>query len=175
MGASADYTFNEALRQLLVLDDLKNTRYSELGSDGPQRPVLGGSNTMPLLRNAMPVGICKLCLQHRALIDSHLLPAALYKMSRWEGAPNPNPLLVSVRGSHQTSKQIKGYLLCHDCEQRFSKFGEKYALAQVNRKTGFRLLETLRASSNQRSSGGFTFYYDTASLGSIEKNWPTSR
>ena len=113
----------------------------------------------------MPVGICKLCLQNRVLEDSHLLPAALYRMSRWEGSANPNPMLISSRGRVQTSKQIKDYVLCHDCEQRFSRNGERYTMLQVNRKEGFKLLQTLRTSTNMRSAGGFTFYYETSALG----------
>jgi hypothetical protein len=113
----------------------------------------------------MPVGICKLCLQNRVLEDSHLLPAALYRMSRWEGSANPNPMLISSRGRLQTSKQIKNYVFCHDCEQRLSRNGERYTMLQVNRKEGFKLLQTLRTSTNMRSAGGFTFYYETSALG----------
>lgn len=113
----------------------------------------------------MPIGICKLCLQNRVLQDSHLLPKALYRMSRWEGTPNPNPMQVSARGQVQTSKQIKGFLLCRDCEQRLCANGENYAMTQVNRKEGFALLRALESSSNKRSTGSFTFYYETSALG----------
>lgn len=113
----------------------------------------------------MPIGICKLCLQTRVLQDSHLLPKALYRLSRNESSPNPNPSLVSRRGIVQTSRQVKDFVLCADCEQRFSKHGERYAMSQVNRKEGFALLDTLSKSTNHRTVGGFTFYYDTSTLG----------
>jgi len=113
----------------------------------------------------MPIGICKLCLQTRVLQDSHLLPKALYRMSRWEGTPNPNPMRVSARGQVQTSRQIKDFLLCGNCEQRLCANGESYTMSQVNRKEGFALLRTLESSSNKRSAAGFTFYYETSALG----------
>ena len=86
-------------------------------------------------------------------------------MSRWEGSPNPNPMLVSARGGIQTSKQIRDFLLCRNCEQRICANGERYAMRQVNRREGFALLRTLESSTNKRSAGGFTFYYETAALG----------
>lgn len=116
----------------------------------------------------MPIGICKLCLQNRDLQDSHLLPKALYRMSRFEGAPNPNPALLTPDGIVQTSKQIKDYLLCKSCEELFSKNGERYALSQVNRDGNFALLRTLRANAPKSSLLGFT-YYDGAAIPSINK------
>ena len=113
----------------------------------------------------MTIGICRLCLQNRQLQDSHLLPKALYRMCRFEGTPNPNPLMVSARGSMQTSKQIKDFLLCRTCEQRLCANGERYAMSQVSRREGFALLKTLESSSNRRSGGDLTFYYETSSLG----------
>ena len=85
-------------------------------------------------------GKCKLCLQVRDLQNSHLMPAALYKKSRTQGAANPNPMQVTERGSIQTSRQMRNYVLCRDCEQLFSKRGENYAMAQV-------FLDALRAST----------------------------
>jgi hypothetical protein len=109
----------------------------------------------------MPIGICKLCLQNRDLQKSHLLPAALYRLSRWQGDPNPNPWEISARGQRQTSKQIQDYVFCRDCEERFCKYGERYAMGQVNRNGNFALLNTLRASEGEKSSAGFTFYNRT--------------
>jgi hypothetical protein len=113
----------------------------------------------------MPVGRCKLCLQTRDLQDSHLLPKALYRLSRFEGAANPNPMMLSERGRVQTSKQVRDYVLCRDCEQRFSANGERYAMSQVNRKGEYALLKALNASDNKRSAGGFTFHYEVLALG----------
>jgi hypothetical protein len=38
---------------------------------------------------------CALCGKLTVLIDSHLLPKALYRLLRDSGAKNPNPVLVT--------------------------------------------------------------------------------
>lgn len=70
------------------------------------------------------------------------MPKAVYRMSRFEGAPNPNPAFLTPDGIVQTSKQIKDCLLCKSYEERFSKNGERYALSQVNRNGNLALLNT---------------------------------
>src|SRR2546430_11737945 len=47
------------------------------------------------------------CLKKKKLRDSHLMPASLYKKSRQEGGQNPNPLIVTSRGSVKTSRQTQ--------------------------------------------------------------------
>jgi hypothetical protein len=110
-------------------------------------------------------GICKLCLQTRELRDSHLLPKALYRMSRWEGEKNPNPLLLSAEGAVQTSLQVKDYVLCSECEQRFNREGERYAMSQVQRGGKFPLLAALSAVSPSKASGGFAWYHRSVTPG----------
>ena len=114
----------------------------------------------------MTIGTCKLCLQIRELQDSHLLPAALYRMSRLDGTANPNPYLISAKRTIQTSRQIKDYLLCRNCEQRINRGGERCAMRQVNRNGSFPLLGALNSVSASRSSSGFSWYYanDTPSI-----------
>jgi len=111
------------------------------------------------MRTNTPLGTCKLCLQTRMLQDSHLLPAALYRMSRLDGAANPNPYLISAKRTIQTSRQIKDYVLCRDCEQRINRGGEHYAMSQVNRNGSFPLLAMLNSVPASRSSSGFSWYY----------------
>ncbi|MFB3813496.1 MAG: hypothetical protein ACE14L_05235 [Terriglobales bacterium] len=43
---------------------------------------------------------------------------------RDDGLKDPNPYLMSLEHVGQTSSQAKQYLLCPDCEQRFSRNGE---------------------------------------------------
>lgn len=106
----------------------------------------------------MPIGICKLCLQNRDLQKSHFLPASLYRMSRFEGEPNPNPWQISAKGRYQTSKQIQDFVFCRKCEELLCKNGERYAMGQVNGRAGFPMLRTLQKSTGGRSLDGFTFY-----------------
>ena len=114
-------------------------------------------------------GQCKLCLQLRDLQNSHLMPAALYKKSRNQASSNPNPMQVTARRSVQTSRQLRNYVLCRDCEQLFSKQGENYVMTQVFDGSKFPLLDTLRASTpSWRPGPGFTGY-DMTSLPGVDR------
>lgn len=113
----------------------------------------------------LPIGQCKLCLQTRELQDSHLMPAALYRQGRLDGDPNPNPTMLTERGKVQTSKAIKDFVLCRDCEQLFNRNGERYAMSQVTQKAGrsFPLLRTLMGCQKTKEAYGFTYYGDRVS------------
>ena len=72
--------------------------------------------------------VCALCGQKAKLIDSHLLPKALYRLIREPTLKNPNPFLVTRGNAVQTSTQLKRHLLCATCEDRFNKNGESWVL-----------------------------------------------
>ena len=112
-----------------------------------------------------PVGKCKLCLQTRELQDSHLMPAALYRQARLDGDPNPNPTVLTGRGRVQTSRPMKDYVLCRDCEQLLNKNGERYSMSQVTQKGGrsFPLFKTLLSCTPTREAYGLTYYAQNAS------------
>jgi hypothetical protein len=114
-------------------------------------------------------GRCALCLLVKNLQDSHLLPKSLYKKTRTPGATNPNPTLVTSRGTVQTSRQIKDYLLCEDCEGLFSRNGEDYVMRQVAHRGEFPLLDTLRAAAATKSEGGFD-WYDKVAVPGIDRD-----
>lgn len=79
----------------------------------------------------MPIGVCKLCLQQRELQDSHFIPRAVYKCLRTPKDKNPNPVVVGRRITCTTSRQMKDYVLCADCEERFNKNGETWMMRQL--------------------------------------------
>jgi hypothetical protein len=79
----------------------------------------------------MPVAVCKLCLQTKDLRKSHLVPAAMYKYSRSPEAENPTTVAVDRRGAKPIARQVADYVLCAECEQRFSKYGENWMMKQV--------------------------------------------
>lgn len=90
---------------------------------------------------------CKLCLKSvPKLEDSHFLSAGIYRRLRDLTAKNPNPMLLTLKGAHQTSKQMKTQLLCSECEQRFSKHGETWVLARCLQADGSFPLAALLAS-----------------------------
>jgi hypothetical protein len=92
---------------------------------------------------------CGLCKKIKSLRNSHLLPAAVYKLSRTPTIKkDPNPVLVTNKKALTSSKQVSTPFLCEDCEQRFSKYGETYVLAQCARPNSqFNLRELIKTAS----------------------------
>lgn len=95
----------------------------------------------------MPKGMCKLCLKQRDLQESHLMPRALYRMARGVGTKgNQDPHVLTAKGGKPSSHQVKDYLLCWDCEQRFSQNGEHYVMNLLTRRNrSFPLLDVLNS------------------------------
>jgi hypothetical protein len=121
------------------------------------------------MAKSKPIGQCKLCLQTKELRDSHLMPASLYKKTKWEGTKNNNTMVVSARGAIQISLQVQDYVLCHDCEQLFSAKGERYVMRLVtDRKGKFPLLEQIRAAKPTKDSGVFQ-WFDQAALPTVDR------
>jgi hypothetical protein len=95
----------------------------------------------------MPKGKCKLCLRENVeLQNSHLIPAAAYKLIR--NSDGSTPIVMKSTVTIKKDEQVTDYLLCGDCEQRFSNQGEQYVLRYCNNfEGGFRLnnlLDTLK-------------------------------
>ena len=88
------------------------------------------------LADVSVVGLCRLCLQLKPLRDSHLLAAALYRFMREPGDENPDPIFVTPKQARQTSNQVKDFVFCGDCEDRFSKGGETWVLRNCYRASG---------------------------------------
>jgi hypothetical protein len=101
----------------------------------------------------MPLGVCKLCLLDKELQESHYLPRALYAKTRDPKAKKPNPVLMTRSEAQRTQKQIKDYVLCSQCEQLFSRNGERYVMGQVDNGRGrFPLLNRLNVAMAFRST-----------------------
>jgi hypothetical protein len=106
-----------------------------------------------------PIGECRLCLRERELQLSHLLPRAVYDYLR-QGDPGKNlPVIMTDRITVKDNEQLKDHLLCEECEDRFNKNGESYALSVMWTGERFKLLDQLNAASaigrhgNSRFSG----------------------
>lgn len=106
----------------------------------------------------MTSGVCKLCLRQRDLQSSHFLPAAVYKALLNPEETNPSPYLMSETKTVESSRQIKDYVLCGDCERLFNDNGERWVLAHMDRGKNFPLRETLRKAIPIRSIPGLTTY-----------------
>lgn len=85
-------------------------------------------------------GRCRLCHKVDHLCDSHLMPAALYRLLRSKTVNPRDPLTIDTRSTFQTSRQVSEYLLCVGCEDRFRKNGEEWVLRHCYREgEGFAL------------------------------------
>jgi hypothetical protein len=103
----------------------------------------------------MKRGACKLCQKEAHLQRSHFIGRALYKLSTADGEL---PVLMSPDLIIQDQKQIKDYVLCWSCEQRFSRMGEQYLMGMVNGRNGFKMMELIRSNPIRRTRGEYTVY-----------------
>lgn len=91
----------------------------------------------------MPRGICKLCCKDADLQLSHLIGRAVYKLCREDDGDDPIVMTTDV--VMKTSRQVRDYVLCATCEERFNKGGEQYVTSLFwRRRNGFPLLDKLR-------------------------------
>jgi len=115
----------------------------------------------------MPVGQCKLCLQQKELQESHLLPAAVYRLCRHETEEISDPITIRHDSKNksfrvfQTSRQITGPVLCSDCEQLLNTQGESWVLPVLSSLEGFPLYEMLAQGEPEfpSESEELTAYY----------------
>ena len=52
------------------------------------------------------------------------MPRALYKVCREAKLANPNPVVLTHGRASSSSRQIRDYAMCGDCEARFNRNGE---------------------------------------------------
>src|SRR6266850_5430023 len=64
---------------------------------------------------------------------------------------NPHPILVTKDGSRSSSEQVTDDVLCAECESRFDRLGENYALRYAASERRFRLLEELQVITPSRT------------------------
>jgi hypothetical protein len=106
--------------------------------------------------------ICALCkVEKGKLINSHLLPAAAYVHVRGNGAiGNSSPVQIQFdeKSAFSTDKQIKQPLLCSECENLFSKNGERRMGSLWATKNSFPLLDILIARAFLGRGEKFAMY-----------------
>lgn len=106
------------------------------------------------------LGTGKLCRSEAELQDSHLLPKAAYRIiQKSDGEP---PVVTKRAVSMHTNEQVRDYVLCRDCEQRFSEKGEQWVMEHCFRnEAGFKL-KALIDSSKPLFENTLTVYSATA-------------
>lgn len=79
------------------------------------------------------------------MLNSHYLPASSYKIIRKDAGNDPL-VAISAGKSFFTTKQVRDYLLCRLCEERFNKNGESWFLDHCYRGAGnFKLKSLIEA------------------------------
>jgi hypothetical protein len=93
-----------------------------------------------------PTAPCLLCRNVKLLAESHFLPKAHYKLIR--DAPNGKSAFVGSKESVDTTRQVKKYLLCDECEDRFNARGENWVQANSLTVDGeFQIRDALRTAN----------------------------
>ena len=107
----------------------------------------------------MIIGICALCLESRALLESHFLPAALYKNLMDPDGIIKNMIVSNQKTASEESKQMKRDLLCQGCEIRFQQGGENWVLGKrLMPNDSFPLREILLKHPADETRNGGSFY-----------------
>lgn len=72
----------------------------------------------------MKIGTCKLCQEEKPLQNSHIVPASIYKWLKKTSGTGRIRTIKNLNKPIQDGQ--KRYMLCRDCEQRFSKNEKKF-------------------------------------------------
>jgi hypothetical protein len=70
-------------------------------------------------------------MENGQLCDSHHLPKKIYGVTCAPQLKSPHPVTLSGKDMRQLSDQLRDYVFCKDCEQRFNKGGERWVLANI--------------------------------------------
>jgi hypothetical protein len=97
-------------------------------------------------------------LLDKELQRSHLMAKSLYKKTRSDDPKQPHPLVRTSEGVRPSSYQVRDYVFCWDCEQRFSREGEDYMMRLVAHRDKFPLLEMLETTGSGLSRPPVTAY-----------------
>ncbi len=106
----------------------------------------------------METGICKLCLESKELLKSHLIPGAAFKALRARQSENPHPLIFTTERIVQSSEQAAYYAFCRRCEDIFNNGGEKWLIPQLANLDGFPLYDMLTKAELLYREGDFSAY-----------------
>lgn len=98
------------------------------------------------------IGICKLCHSRGELRDSHFIPKSAYRLIlRSEGTP---PVVIKPTVAMQTNEQVRDYVLCQTCEQRFNESGEQWVMEHCYRDgQGFKLKDLIDSTEPVMGNG----------------------
>ncbi len=76
----------------------------------------------------MPFGLCKMCLQEKNLVSSHLVPRRVYEYCDREGH---NPICLADDVLMASDRQWQHPLLCIECETVLNEGGEDWSVTRL--------------------------------------------
>jgi hypothetical protein len=106
----------------------------------------------------MERGICKLCLFEKDLHDSHFLGKAVYKTLAGLDSP---PIMFTNDSAMQSTEQLRDYVFCYDCEQKFNHRGEKWMHSRIGTMAEFKLLDLFTGQTPLFAEEGYKLYDGT--------------
>jgi hypothetical protein len=106
------------------------------------------------------VGTCGLCRKGNVtLLDSHYIPAAIYKLHRSPQLQNANPIQVLDGTAYTSGKQVSDHFLCAECEDRFNRGGEAWVIPRLWRdEKSFPLREALLAHGAAETTAKYSAF-----------------
>jgi hypothetical protein len=106
----------------------------------------------------MERGICKLCQFEKDLQDSHFVGKAVYKRLMESSLDNPHPVVITSEYTKQSSTQVRDYVFCFDCEQKFNRGGESWIHSRIATTTDFPLLDLFTGQPFVLAEDGYKVY-----------------
>jgi hypothetical protein len=103
----------------------------------------------------MERGMCKLCLFENDLQDSHFLGKSVYKTL--SGLDSPS-IMFTNDSAMQLTGQLRDYVFCHDCEQKFNHRGEMWMHSRIGTMAEFKLLDLFSGQTPLFAEEGFKLY-----------------
>jgi hypothetical protein len=111
---------------------------------------------------------CALCLQNKPLLQSHFIPAAIYKNLIDAAGTIRNMIASNLSVASEESKQIKQPLLCQDCEIRFQQGGEKWVLGRRLMPNGTFVLRDLLLQATPVATKDGVFFFTLATVPTVD-------
>jgi len=102
-------------------------------------------------------GQCKLCSQTTTLVDSHFIPASIYKVCR-DHTSNQNAIAVTRGFAKISTHEITDNVFCLECEKRLNENGESWVHLNIARPNEFLLQENLQRATPAVSNDVFVAY-----------------
>ncbi|MHA1360899.1 MAG: hypothetical protein ACTSRC_22485 [Candidatus Helarchaeota archaeon] len=97
---------------------------------------------------------CPLCDKIGEIRNSHLIPAAFYRII----ARNSEPVVIDGKVQRISNRQIKKELLCSNCELKLSENGEMYVSRNCLRENKFVFRDILFNMKPVMEKGGYKIY-----------------